>query len=80
MSASHGLWFSTGVLAQDRLVARHRARLECIQNAIDALGKLRNEHGFAIDELPRDINDARDALWRAYHAELTRKPDPMPAG
>lgn len=54
--------------------ARHEARLACITNAIDALGKLRNVHGFAIDSLPVDINAARDALWKAYHAELARKP------
>jgi hypothetical protein len=72
-------YYSTGIHAQDRIVGAHKARLECITNAIDALGRLRSEWGFAIDQLPPDVNAAREALWRAYHAELARKPSPMPA-
>jgi hypothetical protein len=77
MTAKH-LWFSTGIAANDRIVGAHKARLECLTNAIDALGKLRNEYGFAIDQLPEDINRARQALWTAYHAEMARKPALMP--
>ena len=78
MSTSHPLWFSTGVMAHDRIVAAHQARLECITEAINALGRLRSEYGYSIDALPEYVNDARLALMRAYHAELDRKPEPMP--
>jgi hypothetical protein len=77
MTTKH-LWFSTGILANDRIVGAHKSRLECLTNAIDALGKLRNEYGFSIDQLPEDINKARYALWTAYHAEMARKPALMP--
>lgn len=75
---SRALWFSTGVAAQDRLVAAHKARFECIEAAINELGKLRSEYGFTIDSLPLDVNAARMALWKAYYAELNRLPATMP--
>ena len=65
-------WKSTGIAAHDFAVGAHQGRLECIQKAIYQLGRLRNEWGFAIDQLPGDVNDARDALWKAYHAERKR--------
>lgn len=72
------LWFSTGVAAADRAYGAHKARLECLQEAINALGRLRNEYGFAIDQLPSDVNEARLALMKSYHAELARKPQLVP--
>lgn len=69
---------STQVLAHDRVVAAHKARLSCLEEAINALGRLRTEYGYTIDALPEDINQARVALMRAWHAEMARKPDPMP--
>ena len=76
MTTKH-LWFSSGIAAHDRQVGAHKARLECLEGAINQLGRLRNEWGF--DSLPSDIEAARIALRRAYHAELDRKPAPMPA-
>lgn len=74
------LWFSSGVAAKDRAVANHKARLECIEAAIHQLGRLRSEYGYAIDQLPSDVNRARDALRKAYHNELERgaKLRPLP--
>ena len=69
---SQPFWFSSGIAAHDRAVGAHEARLECIQEAINQLGRLRSEWGFAIDQLPADVNAARDALWKAYHAERKR--------
>lgn len=79
MSASKALWFSTGVAAADRAYYSHKARKDCIMEAINALGRLRSEHGFTIDQLPADINDARQALWKAWHAENARRPELVPA-
>ena len=75
---SKHLWFSTGIATQDRLVAAHKARLECIERAINELGRLRSEWGMSIDSLPADVNVAREALWNAFHAELERRPVLMP--
>jgi hypothetical protein len=69
---------TTGVHAADVVFYRHKARLECIEAAIHQLGRLRHEWGFTIDALPVDINDARDALRKAYHAELKRRPELVP--
>ena len=69
---------STGNLAADRVFYSHKARLECIEAAIHQLGRLRHEWGFTIDALPPDINDANTALWKAYHAELKRRPAEVP--
>jgi hypothetical protein len=63
------LWVSSGI---DAAVGAHKFRLECIEAAIGQLGRLRGEWGYAIDQLPADVNGARDALWRAYHAERKR--------
>lgn len=71
---------TTGCAAADRAYYSHKARLECIEAAIHQLGRLRNEWGFTIDALPVDINDARTALWKAYHAEQKRKPALVPEG
>ena len=75
---SKHLWFSTGIAAQDRLVAAHKARLECLIEAINAMGRLRSEWGFDIDSLPPDVNAARESLRASYFAELRRRPSPMP--
>ena len=69
---------TTGVHAADRVFYSHKARLECIEEAIYQLGRLRHEWGFTIDALPEDINDARTALWKAYYAELKRRPALVP--
>jgi len=69
---------TTGVYAADRAFYSHKARLECIGNAIHQLGRLRHEWGFTIDALPDDINDARNALWKAYYAEQKRRPALVP--
>jgi hypothetical protein len=69
---------TTGVRAADVVFYNHKARLECIEAAIHQLGRLRHEWGFTIDALPVDINDARTALWKAYYAELRRRPALVP--
>lgn len=69
---------TTGVHAADVAFYSHKARLECIEATIHQLGRLRHEWGFTIDALPPDINDARTALWKAYHAELKRRPSLVP--
>ena len=65
-------WKSSGIAAHDRQVLAHQARLECIQEAINQLGRLRSEWAYTIDQLPAYVNDARVALWQAYHAERKR--------
>jgi hypothetical protein len=72
--ASH----STGILANDRAVANHLARLGCIEAAIHSLGGELKRLGYWEDQLPVDIQEAKVALWKAYHAELKRRPNPMP--
>lgn len=69
---------STGILANDIAVMRHLAKLTCIEEAIHAIGKLKNLHGIYDDALQQDILDAKAALWKAYHAEIKRQPNPMP--
>jgi len=65
---------SSGVLAYDRALGAHKARLECIAAAIEALGRLRSEYGMELDAYPADLLEARAALWRAYYAEEARRP------
>lgn len=69
---------STGMLVADRIYYSHKARLECIQNAIEQLARLRNEWGFSTDSLPFDIQEAQLALRKSYHAELARRPKEVP--
>jgi len=69
---------TTGSIDADRVFYNHKARLECIEAAIHQLGRLRHEWGFSIDSLPVDINDARNALWKAYYAEQKRRPSLVP--
>ena len=47
-----------------------KLRLDCIENAINALGHLR-ECGITLDAYPPHLLAARSALWRAYYAEET---------
>ncbi len=72
------LWLSNGIAAHDPAIGAHKARLECIERAINELGRLRSEWGMSIDSLPADVNVARESLWRAYHSECDRRPNPMP--
>lgn len=76
MSSSKSL--TTGCAAADRVYYAHKARLECIEAAIHQLGRLRHEWGFTIDALPDYLNEARTALWKAYHAEQKQKPATVP--